>query len=71
MSTSTSSIPDRVGAGLLAAGVPAAKHDAGSLAGLFPAEFKKVAAICTHRADVTADELVSIVTAHQDALYQR
>jgi len=29
----------------------------------------KVAAVCTYRADVTADELVSIVTAHQDALY--
>jgi hypothetical protein len=29
----------------------------------------KVAAICTYRADVTADELVSIVAAHQDALY--
>ena len=28
----------------------------------------KVAAICTYRADVTADELVAIVTAHQDAL---
>jgi hypothetical protein len=30
----------------------------------------KVAAMCTFRADVTADELVAIVTAHQDALYQ-
>ena len=30
----------------------------------------KVAAICTYRADVTADELVAIVTAHQDALYK-
>lgn len=29
----------------------------------------KVAAMCTYRADVTADELVAIVTAHQDALY--
>jgi hypothetical protein len=29
----------------------------------------KVAAICTYRADVTADEFVAIVTAHQDALY--
>lgn len=29
----------------------------------------KVAAVCTYRADVTADEFVSIVTAHQDALY--
>jgi hypothetical protein len=28
----------------------------------------KVAAICTYRADVTADEFVAIVTAHQDAL---
>lgn len=28
----------------------------------------KVAAICTYRANVTADELVAIVTAHQDAL---
>ena len=28
----------------------------------------KVAAICTYRADVTADELVAIVSAHQDAL---
>lgn len=28
----------------------------------------KVAAVCTFRADVTADELVAIVTAHQDAL---
>lgn len=30
----------------------------------------KVAAVCTYRADVTADEFVAIVTAHQDALYQ-
>jgi two-component system, LuxR family, sensor kinase FixL len=30
----------------------------------------KVAAICTYRAGVTADEFVAIVTAHQDALYQ-
>ena len=29
----------------------------------------KIAAICTYRADVTADELVAIVTAHQDAIY--
>jgi hypothetical protein len=29
----------------------------------------KIAAMCTYRADVTADEMVSIVTAHQDALY--
>lgn len=28
----------------------------------------QVAAICTYRADVTADEFVAIVTAHQDAL---
>ncbi|MBV8882313.1 MAG: MEDS domain-containing protein [Planctomycetaceae bacterium] len=28
----------------------------------------KIAAVCTYRTDVTADELVSIVTAHQDAL---
>lgn len=28
----------------------------------------KVAAICTYRADVTADEFVAIVAAHQDAL---
>ena len=28
----------------------------------------QVAAVCTYRADVTADELVSIVAAHQDAL---
>jgi hypothetical protein len=28
----------------------------------------KVAAVCTYRADVTADELIAIVTAHQDAL---
>jgi hypothetical protein len=28
----------------------------------------KVAAVCTYRADVTADELVAIVTAHQNAL---
>jgi hypothetical protein len=28
----------------------------------------KVAAACTYRADVTADEFVAIVTAHQDAL---
>jgi len=27
----------------------------------------KVAAVCTYRADVTADELIAIVTAHQDA----
>ena len=30
----------------------------------------KIAAVCTYRADVTADELVAIVTAHQDALYK-
>jgi two-component system sensor kinase FixL len=30
----------------------------------------KVAAVCTYRADVTADEFIAIVTAHQDALYQ-
>lgn len=29
----------------------------------------KVAAVCTYRADVTADEIVAIVTAHQDALH--
>ena len=29
----------------------------------------KVAAVCTYRVDVTADELVAIVSAHQDALY--
>lgn len=29
----------------------------------------KIAAMCTYRADVTSDELVAIVTAHQDALY--
>ena len=29
----------------------------------------KVAAMCTYRADVTSDELVAIVTAHQDARY--
>ena len=29
----------------------------------------KIAAVCTYRADVTADELVAIVSAHQDALY--
>jgi hypothetical protein len=28
----------------------------------------KVAAVCTYRADVTADEFIAIVTAHQDAL---
>jgi hypothetical protein len=28
----------------------------------------KVAAVCTYRADVTADELIAIVTAHQDSL---
>jgi two-component system sensor kinase FixL len=28
----------------------------------------KVAAVCTYRADVTADELIAIVTAHQDAM---
>jgi hypothetical protein len=28
----------------------------------------KIAAVCTYRADVTADEFVAIVTAHQDAL---
>lgn len=28
----------------------------------------KVAAVCTYRSDVSADELVAIVTAHQDAL---
>ena len=31
----------------------------------------QVAAVCTYRADVTADELVGIVTAHQDALYDK
>jgi len=30
----------------------------------------RIAAVCTYRADVTADEFVAIVTAHQDALYQ-
>ncbi len=30
----------------------------------------KVAAVCTYRAAVTADEFVAIVTAHQDALYR-
>ena len=30
----------------------------------------KIAAICTYRAEVTADELVAIVTAHQDAIYR-
>ena len=30
----------------------------------------KIAAVCTYRADVTADEFVAIVTAHQDALYK-
>ena len=30
----------------------------------------KIAAVCTYRADVTADELVAIVSAHQDALYK-
>lgn len=30
----------------------------------------KIAAICTFRADVSADELVHIVTAHQDALHK-
>lgn len=30
----------------------------------------KIAAVCTYRADVSADELVAIVTAHQDALYK-
>jgi len=30
----------------------------------------KVAAVCTYRADVSADEFVAIVTAHQDAFYQ-
>ena len=30
----------------------------------------KIAAVCTYRADVTADELVAIVTAYQDALYK-
>jgi hypothetical protein len=30
----------------------------------------KVAAVCTYRADVSPDELVDIVTAHQDALYR-
>jgi hypothetical protein len=30
----------------------------------------QVAAVCTYRADVTADEFVAIVTAHQDALYR-
>ena len=29
----------------------------------------KVAAVCTYRADVTADEVIAIVGAHQDALY--
>lgn len=30
----------------------------------------KVAAVCTYRADVTADEFVAIVNAHQDAFYR-
>lgn len=30
----------------------------------------QVAAVCTYRANVTADELVSIITAHQDALFR-
>ncbi len=30
----------------------------------------KIAAICTYRAAVTADEFVAIVSAHQDALEQ-
>src|SRR5690349_24045669 len=29
----------------------------------------KIAAVCTFQADLTADELVEIVTAHQDALH--
>jgi hypothetical protein len=29
----------------------------------------KIAAVCTFRADVTADELVEVATAHQDALH--
>jgi hypothetical protein len=29
----------------------------------------KVAAVCTYHANMTADELIAIVTAHQDALY--
>lgn len=29
----------------------------------------KVAAICTYRADVTADELLAIIAAHQDAVF--
>lgn len=29
----------------------------------------KVAAVCTYHADATADELIAIVTAHQDAFY--
>lgn len=29
----------------------------------------QIAAVCTFRADVTADELIAIVTAHQDAIY--
>lgn len=30
----------------------------------------KIAAICTYRADASADELIAIVKAHQDALYE-
>ncbi len=30
----------------------------------------KVAAVCTYRTGVTADELIAIITAHQDPLYQ-
>jgi hypothetical protein len=29
----------------------------------------KVAAVCTYRVDVTADELIAIVNAHQDSIY--
>ncbi|HWA25585.1 MAG TPA: MEDS domain-containing protein [Lacunisphaera sp.] len=29
----------------------------------------QVAAVCTYRADVTADELIAIVNSHQDAMY--
>jgi len=65
-------LPERVRAQVLAREIPAAKHGPDALAAMFPREFNisatglsaedvalratKVAAVCTYRADVAADE---------------
>jgi hypothetical protein len=56
VSTKNNVISDRARAKLLARGLSADKHAPKALAGHFPREFN------------IDDELVSIVTAHQDAL---